>query len=407
MKINPAQQVHGDEEIALATEALKSGRWAGGEYVEMFEKALSEYLGRKFVLTVNSGSSANLVALMSLTTHWIPEDRRLKKGDEVITPALCFPTTVSPIKYAGAVPVFVDVDETWNINTKQVEEAITEKTKVVMVAHNLGNPFNLDEIERICKKNNLWLIVDNCDSLGSEWDGLQTGFYGDIGTQSFYPAHHISTGEGGAVHTDNARLMHAMRSMINWGRDCWCDPGCDNTCGIRYEQQHGDLPFGYDHKNTYTELGFNLKMTNMQGALGVEQLKRLPSFNEARRLNHKYLSNVFSNFGDNFEIPKKYEKADPSWFGYVIKINDPQIDRDDMIRHFESKGIGSRAFFCGNITKQPCICERDIECRIGGDLSVSDDIMNTSFWIGCHPGIGPEEREYMSGVITSYMEKHV
>jgi CDP-6-deoxy-D-xylo-4-hexulose-3-dehydrase len=406
--INPAQQVHGEEEINAAIEVIKSGEWAYGEYVEKFEASLAEYLGRRFALTVNSGSSANLVALMALTTHWIPEERRIMPGDEIITSALCFPTTVSPIKYARGVPVFVDVDHTWNIDPEQVKSVINENTKAIMVAHNLGSPFDIDAIREICEENGLWLITDNCDALGSEWDGQQAGSYGHIGTQSFYPAHHISTGEGGAVHTDNPRIMHAMRSMINWGRDCWCPPGHDNTCGIRYDQQHGGLPHGYDHKNTYSELGFNVKMTNIQGALGYEQMKRLPEFTNLRRLNHTWLSNLFMSFGDNFEIPKVHEKADPSWFGYVVKINNPQLDRDDMVRYLEERGIRSRAFFCGNITKQPCFYGRDdVAYRTSEDLSVSDDLMETSFWIGCHPGITDDQREYMAQVITSYIEQHV
>lgn len=407
MIINPAQQVHGREEIDAATQVIESGFWAEGPKAKEFKHALANFLGVRYVELTNSGSSANLAAVMALTTHWIEEDRRIKQGDEVITTALCFPTTVAPIKYAGAVPVFVDVDQSsWNIDPDQVEGAITEKTKAIIVAHNLGSPFDIDRIVDICKRHNLWLIEDNCDALGSKWKGQHTGTFGDIATSSFYPAHHISTGEGGAVYTNNPMIKRALESMINWGRDCWCEPGCDNTCGKRYGHQLGNLPFGYDHKNTYAELGFNLKMTDIQAAIGVEQLKRLPEFTVARRFNHDYLTKIFAQFPDWFQLHRDYESAESSWFGYVVKLNrGTPFTRDEMVKFLEERGIRSRAFFCGNITRQPALYERDTEFKTSGDLRVSDDIMESAFWIGVHPAIKKEERKYMSDIICQFLDQ--
>lgn len=401
MRINPAQQVHGAEEINAAIQTIKSGRWAEGPRAIQFRHALSKFLNVKNVTLVNSGSSANLAAIMALTTHWIPEDRRLNKGDEVITTALCFPTTVSPIIYAGAVPVFVDVDETWNIDPEEVRKAITPKTKAVIAAHALGNPFNLTELKKICKEHNLWLIQDNCDSLDSKWDGKRTGV-GDIGTSSFYPAHHISTGEGGAVYTNNPTLHKAIKSMVNWGRDCICNPGQDNACGKRYTQQHGGLPYGYDHKNTYSEWGFNLKMTDIQASLGIEQLKKLHDFTDIRRENHKFLWNLFAEY-KWFDLPKRHPESKPSWFGYVIKLKQAPFTKQEFVDHLEKKGIQSRAFFCGNITKQPVLYRK--KC-IKLKLDRSNDVMENAFWIGVHPAIGNKERKYMKKVITNFLDKY-
>ena len=323
IRIDPSTPVHGREEIRAAQKAAETWWNVEGEPTKKFEKKLSELTGMKYVELVNSGSSANLAALMSLTTNYIPEDRRITPGDEVITTALSFPTTVSPILYAGAKPVFVDVERgTWNISPSQIEEMITSRTKAIIVAHALGNPFNVAELKRICKEHNLWLIEDNCDCLGGEFDGKKTGGFGDIATQSFYPAHHISTGEGGAVMTNNTQIQRGLNSIINWGRDCWCAPGCDNTCGARYTQQHGELPKGYDHKNTYTEFGQNLKMSQIQAAIGVEQMKRLPKFVEARRYNHAFLESVFEPYVEWFEKTVPYDGAVMSPFGYVIKLSE-------------------------------------------------------------------------------------
>lgn len=408
--INPAQQIHGQQEIDAATRVLESGRWAEGPEAEKFKDALKEYLGVRHVVLTNSGSSANLAALFALTTEWIPDERRLKPGDEVITTALCFPTTVSPIIRSGAVPVFVDVEPgTWNIDPIKLREMISDKTKAIMVAHNLGNPINIDAILEICNEFGLWLIEDNCDALGSEYNGKKTGTFGHIGTSSFYPAHHISTGEGGAVYTNNGLLHRAIKSMVNWGRDCWCEPGEDDTCNKRYGWELGDLPYGYDHKNIYAEFGFNLKMTDIQAAIGTEQLKRLPEFNGARRHNFEQLRKFFEFWNTKvvdtrgwFELPEVYAGADPSWFGYVIKLKDAPFHRDDMVKYLDAAGIKSRAFFCGNITKQPAMHNRDDVKFRAGTLDVSDDIMNRAFWIGVHPGITQNDQFYIQSVLESF-----
>lgn len=409
MIINPAQQIHGQEEIDAAVRVVKAGFWAEGGNAMKFKRDLCKLIGTRYAVLTNSGSSANLAAIMALTTHWIPEDRRLKQGDEIITSALCFPTTVSPIKYAGCIPVFVDVEPgTWNINPDQVEEMITPKTKAIIVAHNLGNPFNLTRIKEICDKYNLWLIQDCCDALCSKWNGENVGMQGDIATSSFYPAHHVSTGEGGAVYVNNPLLFRSVSSMVNWGRDCWCDPGEDDVCHKRYGWQLGNLPMGYDHKNSYAELGFNLKMTDIQAAIGVEQLKRLDGFIKARTYNHAFLRDLFSKYEQWFELPQKYEEADPNWFGYVIKLKkNAPFTRDEMVVYLEKAGIRSRAFFCGNITKQPCFHNRDDnKFKSHSDLSVSDDIMSNAFWIGVHPGIGETERLFMNETILGFLNKY-
>jgi len=406
MIINPAQQVYGKEEINSAIEVIKSGHWAEGIYAEKFRDALKKYIGIKYCSLTNSGSSANLVAVMSLTTHWIPENRRLKEGDEIITTALCFPTTLSPIYYARCVPVFVDVEKsTWNINISEVKKAITSKTKAIIASHNLGNPCNLIELRKICDDNKLWLIEDNCDSLSSEIEDKKTGSIGDISTCSFYPAHHISCGEGGAVLTNNILINKAINSMINWGRDCWCNPNQDNACKARYNQKHGDLPFGYDHKNTYAELGFNLKMTDIQASIGIEQLKRIDIFKYDRRRNHQFLTNLFIKWNEWFDL--NMEIGTVSWFGYVIKINKKAPFKSlEMIKYLDDNGIRSRAFFCGNITKQPCLFNRNVKFR-SLDLKVTDDIMNNAFWIGVHPAIKVDERNHMRTIITNFLNQYV
>ena len=403
--INPAQQVYGQNEVEAIKAVAESGFWAEGPKALEFRRELAEYLGIKYVTLVNSGSSANLAALMSLTTSYIPEDRRIKAGHEVITTALSFPTTVSPIKHAGCIPVFVDVDpDTWNIDINQVEEMITENTKAIMVAHNLGNPFNLDAIMSIADAHGLWVIEDNCDSLGSEWNNRKTGTMGHIGTSSFYPAHHISTGEGGALYTNDPTIFRSIRSMVNWGRDCWCAPGQDNTCNKRYQQQFGTLPEGYDHKNTYTELGFNFKMTDLQAAIGVEQLKRLPDFVDKRKRNHRLLLDYFSAYEGWFDLPQALPQADPSWFGYVVKLTEnAPFDKQTMIDYLQDKGIRSRAFFAGNMTRQPAIHNRDIEYKKHDSLDVCDDIMNNAFWIGVHPAIDSEQMKYMQYVLSNFL----
>lgn len=423
MVINPAQQVNDEREHNAAIEAVRSNDWAEGHFNKLFRQKLKKYLGVKHVTLVNSGSSANLIAMMALTSNWIPKERRINNGDEVITTALCFPTTISPIYYAKATPVFIDVDQTWNIDPEMVERAITHRTKAIMVAHALGSPFKLSKIKEICIKHNLWLIEDNCDALGSEWNGQKTGSFGDIGTSSFYPAHHISCGEGGAVYTSNPLLAKAIVSMTNWGRNCYCDPNKDNTCRKRYEWQLGDLPFGYDHKNTYSDLGFNVKMGHLQAALGCTQMDRIDEFVEKRRENHKFLYDIFKNYQHIFDLPVHHPEANPSWFGYVIKLKNEsyklkiRFDRDKFVQYLDSVEIRSRAFFCGNILKQPVFAGnidgkgvrgeyRFVQHKKISDLSKSDDVMFNAFWIGVHPGIGDEQRAYLKEHITKFLDEN-
>lgn len=406
-RIDPSTPVHGIEEIEAAQKASEQWWNVEGEPTKKFQEALAEFCGMKHVELVNSGTSANIAALLAMTTNYIPENRRVGKGSEIITTALSFPTTVSPIIFAGGLPVFVDVERgTWNINPEQVREMITEKTKAIMVAHALGNPFNLDAIRDICEEYGLTLIEDNADALGSKWQGNRTGSFGHISTTSFYPAHMISTGEGGAVMCNNFAIHRGLQSIINWGRDCYCPPGQDDSCGARYGQQQGDLPKGYDHKNTYTEMGMNLKMSQIQAAIGVEQMKRLPGFIVARKFNHRFLDEIFRWYPDWFEKTEKYEGADPCWFGYVIKLKpDAPFTKQQFEWYLDKQGIKSRAFFCGNITKQPVLSKGNrFEYRRHPDLSVSDDVMDNSFWIGVHPKIGEWEREYMGDKITEFLD---
>jgi CDP-6-deoxy-D-xylo-4-hexulose-3-dehydrase len=342
---------------------------------------------------------------MALKSEFIPEDRRLQDGDEIITTALSFPTTVSPIIMAGCVPVFVDVESgTWNASPQQVREMISHKTKAMIFSHGLGNPFNVDMIRYLCREHNITLIEDNCDSLGSEWNGGRTGSFGDVSTLSFYPAHHISTGEGGAVCTNNAMIKRALTSIINWGRDCWCRPNCDDTCNKRFEQQLGGLPYGYDHKNTYSNLGMNLKMTDVQAAIGVEQMKRLPGYVVARRFNHEYARSVFKPYEEYFELPEVYEGANPSWFGYVIKVKpNTKFTARDLQLYLQGNNIMSRAYFAGNITKQPLFASGRYEFRQHPDLRVSDEVMNNAFWIGVHPAVTQGQREHLKEVVDKFM----
>lgn len=409
MIINPAKQVHGEEEINAARSVIESGSWADGEPNRMFETALAKYHNMKYATLVNSGTSANFAAILALTTRYVQEKRRINPGDEVITTALSFPTTVSPIVYAGAVPIFVDVERgSWNIDTDQVLQMITERTKAIIVAHALGNPFNVKALKQIAVDYGITLIEDNCDCLGGEVDGQKTGSFGDVSTCSFYPAHHISTGEGGVVMTNNTQIQRGINAIVNWGRDCWCRPGCDDTCGARYSQQHGELPFGYDHKNTYSEFGFNFKMSSIQAAIGIEQLKRLAGFVDARRYNHAFLSELFGRYSDWFEATETYEDTIMSPFGYVVKLTDrAPFTKSEFEQYLNGAGIRSRAFFCGNITRQPVLSRNARYIfRKHSDLSVSDDIMNNAFWIGVHPGIGEAERQYMEEAITKFLSSY-
>jgi CDP-6-deoxy-D-xylo-4-hexulose-3-dehydrase len=376
----------GEEELQNMVAASLDGWLTTGRFNTLFEKGLAEFLGVKYCLSVNSGSSANLVAFNTLTSHKLG-DRAIKKGDEVIGVAAGFPTTVNPIIQFGAVPVFVDVDiQTHNINVGLIEAAITSKTKAIMLAHALGNPFNVGRVKEICDKHNLWLIEDTCDALGAEFNGQKCGTFGDIGTLSFYPAHHMTMGEGGAVFMNNPELKAIAESFRDWGRDCYCPPGCDNTCGCRFEQKHGDLPYGYDHKYVYSHSGYNLKITDMQAACGLAQLGKLEYFIEKRRSNYAYLRNKLESLTDFIHLPVPTPNSNPSWFGFPITLKDDcGVSRVDVTKFLDSHKIGSRLLFAGNLLKQPYF--KDVEYKVVGDLTHTEKTMNDTFWVGVQPAL--------------------
>jgi len=369
-----------------------------GDYSKSFEKDLAKYLNIRWSFIVNSGSSANLLAFYTLTSPTLNE-RQIKRGDEVITVAAGFPTTVAPIVQYGAIPVFVDMElEHVNIDVSQLELAISSKTKAIMIAHTLGNPFNILEVKEFCDKHNLWLIEDNCDALGSKYDGKFTGTWGDIGTSSFYPPHHMTMGEGGAVYTNNPVLRKIMLSMRDWGRDCWCKSGVDNTCGTRFTKKIGNLPNGYDHKYVYSHFGFNLKPSDMQAAVGVAQLKKLPSFVEKRKENYKRLEQGLIGFDKYFSIQKAMPNSEPSWFGFLLTLNNHiNFSRNDITRYLEENLIQTRNLFAGNIIRHPLFDDliENINYRVIGDLLNTNTIMNNSFWIGLYPGMGDDALDYM------------
>jgi CDP-4-dehydro-6-deoxyglucose reductase, E1 len=392
--IPPSGKVIGSNELKMMTDAVLDGWLTTGRFNTEFEKKLGDYLGAKYVLTTNSGSSANLCAFSALTSPKLG-DRRLMPGDEVISVAAGFPTTVNPIIQNNCVPVFVDVDiPTYNINVDLLEEAYSDKTKAVMIAHTLGNPYNLRAIKKFTEKYNLWLVEDTCDALGSEYDGKRVGTFGDIGTLSFYPAHHITMGEGGAVFTNNAQLKMCIESIRDWGRDCYCLPGCDNTCGKRFDWQLGDLPKGYDHKYTYSHLGYNLKITDMQAACGLAQLERIDDFVKARKDNFEYLTEKLQTLKEFLILPKPTENSSPSWFGFPITIKeDSGISRVMLTKHLDSYNIGTRLLFAGNLTRQPYFQNR--EYRVVGSLKNTDIIMNQTFWIGLYPGLKTQHLDFV------------
>ncbi|MEK3704942.1 lipopolysaccharide biosynthesis protein RfbH [Paenibacillus sp. FSL R7-0198] len=382
-----------------------------GRYAEEFEESLARYVGVRFCSLVNSGSSANLIAFMALTSPRLG-DRAIRRGDEVITVAAGFPTTVSPIVQFGAIPVFVDVNiPQYNIDCSQLKDALSDKTKAVMIAHTLGNSFNIAQIRNFCDEHNLWLIEDNCDALGAEYemDGQwrKTGSFGDIATSSFYPAHHITMGEGGAVFTKNGLLHKIIRSFRDWGRDCWCDSGIDNTCGRRFDGQYGELPCGYDHKYVYSHFGYNLKVTDMQAAVGCSQLKKLPYFVEARRKNWEYLYSSLVDFQDKIILPEPMADSKPSWFGFLITVKEG-INRNKLVRYLEEQGIQTRMLFAGNLLKHPCFDEMRKEgkgYRVVGNLEQTDQIMDNTFWIGVYPGMTVEMLDYMSEKIKFFLNE--
>ncbi len=397
-----------DEMVNLVDSALEF--WlTSGRYTDRFEKEFADYLGVRFCSLVNSGSSANLLAFMTLTSPLLKE-RAIRRGDEVITVAAGFPTTVAPIIQFGAVPVFADVTMgQYNIDVTQLEDALSEKTKAVMLAHTLGNPFDLAAVKAFCDRHHLWLIEDNCDALGSEYtlDGKTylTGTVGDIGTSSFYPPHHMTMGEGGAVYTNDPLLHKIIRSMRDWGRDCVCPPGRDNLCGHRFDGQHGELPAGYDHKYVYSHFGYNLKATDLQAAIGCAQLEKFPSFVKARREHFAFLSNALKPAEGKLLLPSACENSDPSWFGFMLTCMEG-VERHALVNHLEDHGIQTRLLFSGNLTKHPCFDEMRKSgegYRIVGDLKNTDRIMRDSFWIGVYPGMGEEKLSYMAKQILTFV----
>lgn len=398
-------KIFDEKEMMAMCEAVLDGWWTEGRFASEFEKKLAKWLGRKYCLAVNSGSSANLLAISALTSFRLGK-RRLKKGDEVITVAAGFPTTVNPIIQNNLVPVFVDIDlKTYNANTAQIKKAINSgRTKAIFLAHTLGNPFNLEEIGKLCQKHKLWLIEDNCDALGSIYKNKKTGSFGQISTQSFYPAHHITMGEGGALLTDDPLLAKIAASIRDWGRDCWCRTGQDNTCGKRFSWQLGELPYGYDHKYVYSEIGYNLKITDMQAALGVAQLEKLDSFIKKRRANFDFLFKKLQIFSDCFILPSAEKASQPSWFGFLITLkNNCPFSREDLLKYLNQHKIGTRLLFAGNIIKQPYFQNYQIDYRVVGDLKNTDLVMKNTFWLGVYPGLGKEELNFVAQKIKDFI----
>lgn len=409
-RIPYASRVYDSEEMVNLVDSALEFWLTSGRYTAEFEKKFAELLNVKFCSLVNSGSSANLCAFMALTSPLLKE-RKVNRGDEVITVAAGFPTTVAPVIQYGAVPVFVDVTiPQYNIDITKLEEAFTEKTKAVMIAHTLGNPFDLKAVKEFCDKHKLWLIEDNCDALGSKYtiDGEEkfTGTIGDIGTSSFYPPHHMTMGEGGAVYTNNPLLHRIIRSFRDWGRDCMCPSGVDNLCGHRFDRQYGELPLGYDHKYVYSHFGYNLKVTDMQAAIGVAQIKKVPSFVEKRRHNFERLYNALVDLQDKFILPQACENSKPSWFGFLLTCLEG-VDRVKVVKYLEAHGIQTRNLFAGNLIKHPCFDEMRKTgqgYRVVGSLENTDRIMRDTFWVGVYPGMTDEKIDYMAKVIKEAVQ---
>lgn len=408
-RIPYAGRVFDADELVRLVDASLEFWLTYGQYSQQLERELAEFLGVRYCHLVNSGSSANLLAFMALTAPSLGE-RRVQRGDEVITVAAGFPTTVAPIIQYGAVPVFVDVDlVTANVDVSRLETALSSKTKALMLAHTLGNPFDLGTVQRFCEQHGLWLVEDNCDALGSRYGGRYTGSFGDIGTSSFYPPHHLTMGEGGAVYTSDPNLSRIILSQRDWGRDCQCPSGVDNLCGHRFDRDFGELPHGYDHKYVYSHFGFNLKATDLQAAIGCAQLKKLPRFVEARKRNWAYLRTALDGLSDVFVLPEATEDSDPSWFGFLLTVRKGgPFTRDELVRHLEGAGVQTRMLFAGNIVRQPCFDDlraAGVGYRVSGGLANTDMLMNQAFWIGVYPGMTEAMVEYMAHAITAFVDE--
>ncbi len=404
-RVNYAGRVFDEHEMVNLVDSSLDFWLTYGAYSKKFEKEFAKMLGVKWAFLVNSGSSANLLAFFALTSPLLKE-RRIKKGDEVITVAAGFPTTVAPIVQYGAVPVFVDMElEYFNIDHTKLELALSPKTKAVMVAHTLGNPFNIKAVKEFCDKHDLWLIEDNCDALGSLYDGKPTGTWGDIGTSSFYPPHHMTMGEGGATYTNNPLLKKIMLSMRDWGRDCWCESGVDNTCKKRFSQKFGELPIGYDHKYVYSHFGFNLKVSDMQAAVGCAQIEKFPTFVARRKENFKRLYDGLKDIKELILVTPQ-PNSDPSWFGFMMTVADgAKFSRNDLSEYLEKAGIQTRNLFAGNMTRHPLFADLQVgkDYRVVGELKNTDKIMNDSFWIGVYPGMSAEKIKYIIDIIVGFV----
>ncbi|MBO5175059.1 MAG: lipopolysaccharide biosynthesis protein RfbH [Eubacterium sp.] len=409
-RIPYASRYYGHEEMVNLVDSSLEFWLTSGRYTDQFEKEFAEYLGIKYCSLVNSGSSANLLAFMALTSP-LMGDRRIMPGDEVITVAAGFPTTIAPIIQYGAVPVFVDMTiPQYNMDASMLEDALSDKTKAIMIAHTLGNPWDLGAIKEFCDKHNLWLVEDNCDALGSKYtiNGEEkfTGTIGDIGTSSFYPPHHMTMGEGGAVYTDNPLIHKAVRSLRDWGRDCVCPSGRDNLCGHRFDKQYGELPLGYDHKYVYSHFGYNLKATDMQAAVGCAQLAKFPTFVEKRRHNFDRLRAALEEVEDKLILPEPCPNSKPSWFGFLLTCREG-VDKNKVVQYIEDHGVQTRMLFAGNIVKQPCFDEMRASgkgYRVVGNLAVTDRIMKDTFWLGVYPGMTDEKIDYMAKVIKEALQ---